>query len=196
MIMRYNKRTNPREYRIWCAMKSRCYAPSNANMGHYQELGIQVCDRWRHSFQAFMEDMGECPNDCSIDRIDGHGDYEPQNCRWATVAEQARNRSLTRWFTLGGETMCLKDWADKFGIDYNVLHHRMSRYGYSFEEAIDPHFGELKRNNTSGVKGVSYHKGKNVWVAYACIGDGKQSTSDSLKVLTRRSQFASNTRNL
>lgn len=170
--MKYTKKTHPREYRIWCAMKSRCYAPCNVNMGHYQDLGIQVCDRWRRSFQSFMEDMGECPDGYSIDRIDGSGNYEPDNCRWATTHEQVRNRSLTRWFTIDGETMCLKDWADRLGIDYNVLHHRIAA-GHSFEEAISPDFGTLKSNNTSGVKGVSYHKGKKVWVAYVCIGNGK-----------------------
>ena len=171
--MDYKRKYYPREYRIWCGMKSRCYAPCNANMGHYQKLGIQVCDRWRNSFQAFMEDMGECPEGCSIDRIDGNGDYEPDNCRWATNAEQVRNRSLTRWFTIDGETMCLRDWADKLGIDYNVLHHRMAAGGHSFEDAIRPDFGNIKKNNTSGVKGVSYNKHKKAWVAYACIGNGK-----------------------
>lgn len=172
--MIYTKKTHPREYRIWKAMKARCYSPSNAENGRYQELGIQVCDRWRGSFQLFMEDMGECPTGYSIDRMDGSGDYEPSNCRWATDGEQVRNRSITLWYTHDGMTMCLKDWANYFNIDYHKLYNRIMRDNHSFEGAINPDFGKIKKNNTSGVVGVSYHKGKGVWQAYARCVNGKQ----------------------
>lgn len=172
--MTYTRKTHPREYRIWKAMKSRCYAPCNADVGHYQEWGIQVCDRWRYSFQSFMEDMGECPDGYSIDRIDGRKDYEPTNCRWATDGEQVRNRTMTLWYTHDGLTMCLKDWAHYFEIDYHKLYHRIIRNGHSFEDAISPDFGKVKKNNTSGVPGVSYNKHKGVWQAYAKAVDGKQ----------------------
>ena len=172
--MKYTKKSNPREYRIWGAMKARCYAPCNSNVGHYQEWGIQVCDRWRYSFQSFMEDMGECPAGYSIDRIDNHGDYEPSNCRWASNDEQVRNRSLTRFYTHDGKTMCLKDWADYLGIDYNTLHHRMINGRNSFEDAIRPDFGKITKSNTSGIVGVSYHKNKHAWQAYGKVVNGKQ----------------------
>jgi DNA-binding CsgD family transcriptional regulator len=80
-------------YVSWEAMKHRCYQPSNPRRKYYAERGIKVCDRWIDSFQNFLEDMGERPIGCSIDRIDGYGNYEPENCRWSSYSTQRRNRA-------------------------------------------------------------------------------------------------------
>jgi hypothetical protein len=81
-----------RTYGIWAAMHNRCRGGTKSGRAYYQSKGVTVCERW-NSFENFLADMGEAPAGKSIDRYpDKNGNYEPDNCRWATAQQQASNK--------------------------------------------------------------------------------------------------------
>lgn len=82
-------------YRTWIGMKFRCYNKKSSSYPHYGGRGIKICERWLDNFDNFCEDMGERPKNCSIDRINIDGDYEPGNCKWSNPREQAHNRTTS-----------------------------------------------------------------------------------------------------
>ncbi len=109
----------------WRAMLSRCENRRDGNYESYGGRGIRVCERW-HTFQFFAEDMGPRTSvEFSIDRIDNDGNYEPGNCRWATRAEQSRNKRTSRVLELDGQRKCLVDWARDSGVSVPTLIDRL-----------------------------------------------------------------------
>lgn len=117
-------------------MKQRCHNPRDAAYKWYGGRGITVCDRWLNSFEAFLVDMGEKPDLLTLDRVDGSKGYYKENCRWATLVEQAENRRSSRMFERGGKIQCLKRWADDVGMSYPKLYKRVVLRNWPFERAI------------------------------------------------------------
>ncbi len=115
-------------------MKQRCEDPKHTAYDRYGGRGIYVCTRWSESFLNFLEDMGERPEDTSLDRIDNDGPYEPGNCRWATYTEQQRNRRNNRVITLDGQRKFAAQIAKDNGIE-SVKFWRRLHEGWTVEES-------------------------------------------------------------
>jgi hypothetical protein len=120
--------TNTPEYRVWKAMRQRCHSPNSRMFRFYGAKGVTVCDRWRNSFQNFIDDMGERPSpQHSIERVDVELGYCPENCTWATREEQDRNRRDNVFVVYEGQRMVLTDAAEASGIPFNTLRARLER---------------------------------------------------------------------
>ncbi len=120
----------------WRAMISRCHNPKSISYKNYGARGIIVCDAWRNSFEAFVNDMGQIPDGMTIDRIDGNGNYEPGNCKWSSQNDQSNNRRNNYLITAFGQTLTLTQWANKIGISWGVIRQRLERNGWSVEDAL------------------------------------------------------------
>ena len=122
-------------YTSWSAMKDRCYQVTHKEYKRYGAAGIKVCKRWRDSFENFFADMGERPDGCSLERIDGEKNYTPKNCVWATKEQQANNRRNNRLIEFDGKTMTLAQWAKKTNIPASTIARRIDR-GWDIERAL------------------------------------------------------------
>lgn len=110
---------------IWNGMKDRCRNKNSPIYKYYGGRGIKVCERWMN-FENFLADMGPRPSkEYSIERNDPNGDYCPENCRWATDAEQANNRRTSRRITVSGETKTIAEWSRESGVRQSVIGFRI-----------------------------------------------------------------------
>lgn len=136
-------------FKSWESMLQRCYNENAPDYPRYGGRGIRVCPQWKASFITFFEEMGERPEETSLDRIDNAKGYSAQNCRWATRSEQQRNKDNSHNVTFNGKTQALIDWARDTGIAYGVLLRR--RYaGWSDADLFKP--TRAKAPNGSGRK--------------------------------------------
>ena len=129
------KRNISKTYQAWHDMISRCTNPNNKRYQDYGGRGIKVCKRWL-KFENFLEDMGEVPEGCQIDRIDNNKGYDKSNCKWSTRKEQQRNMRNNLYFTYKNKTQLLIGWAEQFNINYQTLYSRIFILGWSIEKAL------------------------------------------------------------
>lgn len=170
--MTADKKEPPRLRGVWSNMIQRCHNPNNRQYCSYGGRGITVCDEWRNDYPCFREWAlkNGYAQGLTIDRIDNNGGYSPQNCRWATYKEQNRNKRSNRNITLNGETKCLSEWAEFFGIGVPIVTRRLND-GWAEEDAFTaplyvrktPQIDTLKTmhgriTEAAAAKGLSIHK--------------------------------------
>lgn len=127
---------NSPEYKSWDAMRQRCLNRNHIAYSRYGGKGIEICDRWLHSFANFYADIGPRPSKSySIERLDNSGPYSPDNCVWATRKQQQANRGDNKILTYEGVTMHLSAWARKYALSKCCLSLRLKR-GWSIEAAL------------------------------------------------------------
>jgi hypothetical protein len=133
-LKRRHGMTKSRTWVSWDSMLQRCENRKHKSYKNYGGRGITICDRW-HTFENFHADMGDAPEGLSIERNDVNGNYEPSNCRWATMLEQGANKRNNTLITANGETKPLSAWCRQYGISKVTLMDRIKR-GWSPERAI------------------------------------------------------------
>lgn len=136
-----HRRGGESTYQTWSAMKTRCYNSRQPTWENYGGRGITICDAWRDSFDAFLRDMGPRPKGCTIDRINNDGNYEPENCRWATCEVQANNCRSNRRLSFQGETHTVSEWERLREFRPGTLKNRIQR-GWSTDRALTAPLGE------------------------------------------------------
>lgn len=152
-----NAISGDRLYHVWQDMKRRCYSHNDRNYHNYGGRGISICDDWKDDYIAFKSwaysngyDENAPFGECTIDRIDVNGNYEPDNCRWITNVEQQKNKrpssewkkrniinkKRTSFVIFNGERISKFDLCKKFGISVETFNYRVGKKGMSIEEAL------------------------------------------------------------
>ena len=121
-------------YKTWNNMIQRCTNPHNSSWMNYGGRGISICHRWL-SFTNFYHDMGEPPDEYTLERKNNNGNYSPENCKWASRKEQSVNKRNNRMITFNDTTQSLIQWSEQINIPYWTLHARIRRH-WSIKRAL------------------------------------------------------------
>jgi hypothetical protein len=126
----------PAEYRAWQHMKKRCLNPKDQDFHLYGGRGVKVSPLWLKDFPRFLADMGPKPDPAlTLDREDPEGNYEPGNCRWATVQQQAANRRYCHKVMLSSGEMTVQEAARTLGLPVMTYRNRVLKQGLTPEQA-------------------------------------------------------------
>lgn len=137
---------NTRLYIVWVDMRDRCENKENPSYKWYGGKGVSVCAEWlgEHGFENFAKwayangyDENAKRGECTIDRIESNGNYEPSNCKWSDSIEQSNHRSSNRLVEYHGEIKTLANWCRELKLPYQTVHSRINRYGWSTERAFN-----------------------------------------------------------
>jgi hypothetical protein len=124
-----------RTYMCWRNMVNRCQNPRAKSYRDYGGKGINVCQDWQ-TFQGFLDDMGECPDGLTLDRINPRLGYSKDNCRWATRQQQGENRTNNVFVHFNGKTQHLAAWAREYGLKAGTLYARIRLQKLPIEQAL------------------------------------------------------------
>lgn len=135
--LRTHGKTLTPEHKTWKSIRQRCNNENDKAFDNYGGRGIKMCERWKNSFEAFLEDMGTKPSrNHSIERLNNDGDYDPSNCVWATKKVQNRNTRRTTYVNYRAHTHKLCELCASLGVSDAVVRWRISR-GWTVEQAIE-----------------------------------------------------------
>lgn len=116
-----------REYVIWTDMKQRCLNTKHPAFQWYGSRGIGVCEQWKGSFIVFLADMGPCPIGWTIERKNTQDGYSPENCTWASQADQQNNKTCNCRMDYLGRNLTAKQWSDETGVSAHLIRQRIRR---------------------------------------------------------------------
>lgn len=124
------------EYRAWVHMRERCLNPNTKHYERYGARGITVCAQWL-DFESFLRDMGTKPVSAWLERRNNNGNYEPNNCYWATPKQQSRNKSTNIRIVHEGRVQVVADWAKEKGLAASTICRRLFHLGWTVKQTLE-----------------------------------------------------------
>lgn len=148
-------RHDERLYGVWCGIRDRCNNPKSKYYSRYGGRGIKLCKEWNdyEEFKKWAYENGYDDQakkyECTIDRINNDGDYEPDNCEWHNQKQQCNNKSDNHIIEYNGESHTLKEWSEITGINKSTIWRRITKYGWSVDRALTEQSAHESRNRNA-----------------------------------------------
>ena len=135
-LTRHGK-SKTRLYKIWKGMKNRCLNKNEPSHKNYGGRGISVCKEWTNDYLNFEKwaNANGYNDNLTLDRIDVNGNYEPSNCRWATILEQQNNTRKSHYLEYNGKKKTIAEWAKDLNVKYNTIWTRL-KHGWPIEKVL------------------------------------------------------------
>jgi hypothetical protein len=177
-------------YKTWYQIMKRCYDKNHKDYKYYGERGITACDSWKDNAKNFFNDMGDKPENTTLDRIDNNKGYSKENCRWVSSGIQGSNKRNNKNFIINGKKIHLSEISRVYGIKETTLSNRL-KAGANINEAIKNPVREI--NKTLTYKGITKKLGewaKEINVSRKTIQNRLDAGWDMDDVINKKSRSA------